>query len=176
MAFTNLQCAIDAYLRSQTSWHSPAMSHQMWAALGEWVSLIGDQIKRYYPSWAFFFVGSKAIIHNSPFPKSCRTAVRDKSNREHGIQFNGLSFSFPPSLLPHHDTMTQLPWSLFFWGGGEKKRGLDDRKMRRIMRSLVFKFDKVTSLGASPCPLPLCQVLAEGEGKRGEEKKEPFAL
>lgn len=39
------------------------------------------------------------------------------------------------------------------------------------MRSLVFKFDKVTSSGALLCPLPLCHALAEGERRSGEERR-----
>lgn len=87
----------------------------------------------------FFFVrlfGSKAIIHNSPFQKSCGAALYHKSNKEHGTQFNGLSFFFSRALWHNY---LEAYYS-------RREKGFGDRKIRQIICSLVFKFDKLTGL------------------------------
>lgn len=83
-------------------------------------------------------LGSKAIIHNSPFQNPVVLLCDTKATEN--MEYNLMDYHFFSCALWHNDTITL---KLIFKAG---KRGLGDRKIRRIIRSLVFKFDKLTGL------------------------------
>lgn len=79
--------------------------------------------------------GSKAIIHNSPFlnPVASLCTTKETENMEYNLMDYHFSWA-----LWHNDTITL---KLNFKAG---KRGWSDRKISRIIFSLVFNFDKLT--------------------------------
>lgn len=79
--------------------------------------------------------GSKAIIHNSPFQNPVVSLCTTKATQK--TEYNLMDYHFSCALW-HNDTITL---KLIFEAG---KRGLGDRKIRRIMFCLVFNFDKLT--------------------------------
>lgn len=78
--------------------------------------------------------GSKAIIHNSPSQNPVVPLCTTKATEN--MEYNLMDYLF----FVLHDTIT---WKLIFKEG---KRGLEDRKIRRIMCSVMFKFDKLAGL------------------------------
>lgn len=95
--------------------------------------------------------GSKAIIHNSPLqnPAAPLRATKATENMEHNL----MDYLFFPSW--HNDTITL---KLIFQAGEEDRV---TGKIRWILCSLVFKFDKLTGCRQT-FPSPLCHALRRG--------------